>query len=117
MDLIAGLNELIAQMEEDLEIHDPNGVIRGYIRTLKTIIKAAAPKAEQATSDGGVSISIGGSSQPQQPPPPSRPFKANRKPADPWEEARKKAAAERCEREALSEDDDEYDPGELSLGE
>lgn len=114
MDLIAGLAELITQMEEDLTAAESTTVkvcITSYIRSLKMLIKAATPKVD-SSSDGGVSVSIGGSSQPQQPPPPSRPFKANRKSRDPWDEAQKRAVAERRIHESQSdpgdEDSDDY---------
>jgi hypothetical protein len=94
MDLIAGLNELIAQMEEDIAAHDSlhASCVIAHVRSLKMLIKAATPKTVYRHDDeAGVSVSIGGSTTPQQPPPPERPFKANKKPRDPWEEAQRKA--------------------------
>jgi hypothetical protein len=110
MDLIAGLNELIAQMEEDIAAHDSlhASCVIAYVRSLKMLIKAATPKiVYRHADDGGVSVSIGGGTTPQQPPPPERPFKANKKPRDPWEEAKKNAAALKRDLEAVEDDYEE----------
>lgn len=107
MDLIAGLNELISNMEEDVNAAkhplDPSVVV-GYLRTLKTLIKAASAQPQQS-NDGGVNISVGGGSLPQQPPQPQQPFKGPHRESDPWEEARKRGRQIRRGREMLQDTD------------
>ena len=111
MDLADAMLELADDMEKDLttifETPGDHAQVVYYTKLIREMVVMSRPKSTHRDEDGGASVSIGGSTQPQQPTPPSRPFKASRKPSDPWEEARRRAAFGRRSQESQSDPGDE----------